>query len=99
MQLLAAKIVPNTCERRQRSRSNVNYDGLSFVESQPDGLSCTVLNISESGARLLLPDFFSFIPRKAKLYIEEKNILAECEQIWRNGDEIGVKFTSVVHID
>ncbi len=99
MPTFAAKILPETGERRAVPRDDVRYDAQSFVKDRPDAMPCVVLNVSAAGARIRLPDFLSFLPKNSKLYIEEKHMLAECEQVWRNGNEIGVKFTSIVAID
>jgi hypothetical protein len=60
-------------------------------------MDVVVRNMSESGVKLKLttpeplPDHFT-------LYIELDGILVDCEVVWRNGDEIGARFTSeIIH--
>ena len=99
MPCYAAQIVPNTYERRSEVRKNVKLDARWLMKNEPDAVACVVTNISEFGARVRLPGPAYFVPQKTKLYIEEIQVLAECVQVWRKGQDIGVKFTTMTYLD
>ena len=95
----AAQIVPNTYERRSGQRKNVKFDARWLFKNEPDAVACEVTNISDFGARVRLPGLAYFVPQKTKLYIAEIQVLAECIQVWRKGQDIGVKFVSVTYLE
>ncbi|MEM8813427.1 MAG: PilZ domain-containing protein [Pseudomonadota bacterium] len=55
--------------------------------------SCVVRDISESGARLKV-NGADGIPDTFDLLIELDGFEAECEVVWRDGDQIGIQFLS-----
>ncbi len=95
MKNLSALMVPDG-ERRIAPRHNSKDKALGLVRGRRDGVPCTVMDISETGARVRLDGARGFVPKEFKLYIEEKSLLVACEQVWRKGNQAGLRFTSVV---
>ena len=93
----AGQILSET-DRRASLRHDKDDDALTFVKGDSDAISCVVRDISDGGARLILKRG-EFIPKQFKLCVPEMQILADCELVWRNKKEIGLKFRSVVDID
>ena len=57
---------------------------------------CLVLDTSLSGARIRI-DLKDRIPTNFCLFIEEDRMRADCEIVWRNGQELGVRISSFRH--
>lgn len=80
-------------ERRTSPRRRVLKGGLvSFNEGCSD-FPCTVRDISESGARLVVRDGV-YMPRTFELVIELDGTLTPCEVVWREIGAVGVRFLS-----
>lgn len=59
---------------------------------------CALRNLSDSGARLRLQT--EIVLPKSFYVIELRNGIAhECQVIWRDGTELGVKFTRAIGLD
>ena len=97
MQNLAGKIVTDV-DRRSAERHVVNDEAVTFFKGSRKAISCAVRDVSDTGARLKI-EIGTFLPRRFKLYIPEKHILADCEMVWRKRSEIGLQFRSVTSID
>jgi len=83
-------------ERRQHQR--VAIKRVARIEAQIGGTQsardCTVINLSENGARLFVED--SDIPDNFSLLIIAENTTRhECKVVWRLGGELGVEFVSL----
>jgi hypothetical protein len=83
-------------ERRRDQR--VAIKRVARIEAQIGGMQsireCTVINLSDSGARLFvedgdIPDNFSL------LIIAENTTRHECKVVWRLGGELGVEFVNL----
>jgi hypothetical protein len=85
-------------DRRETKRQAVNAGALSFVKDRPDAICCIVKDLSEQGAKITLVDEICFLPKNFRMHIPEKHIMAHCEQVWRKGREIGLKFSSLADI-
>ena len=80
-------------ERRRTPRQNVDDDALTFVEGHSTAIPCEVRDISDGGARIALKTSW-VMPKRFKLYIPDKRVWQDCEQVWRKGNEIGLGFLS-----
>ncbi len=67
----------------------ISYKG-SFA-----GLRCTILDVSETGARIRI-DNVVHVPDQFELIIEIDGLYAKSEVVWRKGHDIGVRFTEPV---
>lgn len=85
-------------ERRGAERQEADDDALALVHGCGATNSCVVVEISDTGARVELNEA-CVIPKRFKLWIADRHMLAECEQVWRKKSTIGLRFVSVVYID
>lgn len=85
-------------DRRSTLRQSVEEEALTITKGRDNAISCVVKDISDKGARIVLDSEARFVPKRLKLYIADRHTIAECEQVWRKTNEIGLKFLSVAHI-
>jgi uncharacterized small protein (DUF1192 family) len=61
-------------------------------EGTKDGaLSCTIRDMSDTGARIAFSDKVS-LPDTVELHIPERNLTLRAKVRWRRGDEVGLAF-------
>lgn len=92
MARLSAQVFENR-DKRGEDRLATNETARALIESNL-ALSVTVLDISASGARISVNDGSTKFPQNAKIYIAERDLIADCRVVWKNGNEIGLKFES-----
>jgi len=92
MKPLAAQVVFDENQRGEE-RYATNETARALIESNL-ALTVAVIDISTTGARISLDDANTKFPNKAKIYIAERDLIADCKVVWRDGNEIGVKFES-----
>ncbi len=82
-------------ERRTRKRKPFN----SSAWADPGGIlpviDCKILNISEDGARVIAPPGVE-MPQVFQLQIDSSRALVAAEVVWRERNEVGVKFLNRV---
>ena len=83
MSLFGRKTRP--ARRRTNQPAWITVDG-GFAARQ-----CTVIDISEGGARLRVEDP-QFVKREFQLKLERSSPGRACKIAWKNGDVIGIKF-------
>ena len=71
--------------RRTNQLAWITVDG-GFATRQ-----CTLIDISEGGARLRVEDP-QFVKREFQLKLERSSPGRACKIAWKNGDVIGIKF-------
>lgn len=76
--------------RRQERRRNVRIASIITNDGRSP-ISCVVLDLSKSGARLHIHDQ-SEIPDQFRLLLLANNEEHKCETVWRTDMEMGVKF-------
>ena len=92
MSSLKAQII---CDGDQRSAERyVAEEGAEALIPGADSVSCVVLDISTTGARVVLTDANMIVPDNLKIYIAERDLIADCKVAWRKGKEFGVSFES-----
>ena len=74
-------------EKRKSNRRRVLKGGI--IEFERSAFSCTVRNLSESGAALDVPTLVG-IPHEFNLLIESNPFIRPCRVIWRKQNRIGV---------
>lgn len=62
----------------------------AIIQATGIGMSCTVRNISQSGA-LLIANTDEPLERLTLVIVSEK-LVRKCQVVWRAGDKIGVTF-------
>ena len=80
---------------RQQPRRRVLKSGLICFNARHSTLPCTVRDLSETGARLLVSGSLN-APDTFELFVELDGIWVDCEVAWRRADQIGVRFTSPI---
>jgi PilZ domain len=78
-------------EQRRALRRRVLKAGLVAYNERHSTLSCTVRDISDTGARVRVDGSVS-APDTFELIIQIDGLEASCEVVWRNGSEVGVRF-------
>jgi PilZ domain len=78
-------------EQRRALRRRVLKAGLVAYNERHSTLSCTVRDISDTGARVRVDGSVS-APDTFELIIQIDGLEASCEVVWRNGNEVGVRF-------
>lgn len=78
-------------ERRRVDREQV--DDVAYILGDESSTRCRVINVSEDGAAIELPDA-RFIRSPFKLMIEKDRLVRDCRLVWSSGNRMGVAFTS-----
>jgi hypothetical protein len=78
-------------EHRAAQRRRVLKAGLVAYNDRHSTLSCTVRDISATGARVRVEGSVS-APDTFDLIIQIDGLEASCQVVWRNGSEVGVRF-------
>jgi PilZ domain len=79
---------------RRRSPRRTAHE-VVWIEKEPTILErCTLVNVSETGARLTISDVYD-LPESFALHLtRESNDGRRCQIIWRRDHEVGVEFLS-----
>jgi len=56
-------------------------------------VDCTIRDISDTGAKLIIGDQFA-VPNEFRFLISSENTIRNAKVVWRRGDMIGITFTS-----
>jgi hypothetical protein len=65
---------------------------ISAVEA-PSDIACAVLNVSGTGACILVPTG-AVIPEHFELTIDHEDAIRSCRRVWHDGSRIGAEFVS-----
>ena len=78
-------------ERRRHAREAIGGDYVLRVDSGEgrEPMKCTILDISEGGARLTLTENLTLPDEMAALI---GNVTRPIRLVWRNGNQIGIEF-------
>ena len=79
-----------TDERRRVERHAVNET--AYICGDGSSIKCCVVNISEQGAALELPDS-RFLRDRFKLCLEKDRIIRGCRLVWKSANRAGVEFS------
>jgi hypothetical protein len=80
-------------DNRRTPRRRVLKSGLVAFNQRHATLSCTVRDLSDTGALLRLSDV-AHVPQRFELIVELDGLEADCEVMWRRGRDLGVKFSA-----
>lgn len=83
-------------DRRRAPRRRVLKSALAAFSGRFCTIPCVVRDLSATGARLRSDSSLS-IPDRFELCIPLDGLEAECEVMWRRGEDIGVRFLSAPH--
>jgi PilZ domain-containing protein len=77
-------------ERRRLARKGMRMSGKIVHKYSRRAVSCVILNLSATGAKLLTADILD-CPDEFELRMTGQRS-RECKVVWRNQDALGVKF-------
>jgi hypothetical protein len=87
----SALVKPDQHDARLSPRRRVLKAGVVATNNRHLTASCTVRDISETGARLRVDSSLS-VPDTFELIIEIDGLEANCQVVWRSANEVGAKF-------
>lgn len=88
---LPADPEPEASERRTEPRRRIVRAAELFVTGSDSSISCVMVNISTTGARIHLPSTVP-IPATIRLKVEALSLDTACAVRWRRDDEAGLEF-------
>jgi len=84
-------------EQRSTARDAVSIDAQGIIPNNNKAIDCTILDISETGARVEL-NRVDIVPRKFKLFVPETHTLCECRVVRKTGKQVGLVFESRIDL-
>ena len=78
-------------ESRKDARSLTLRTAKVRAPTAQSAVNCAVLNISVSGACILVPEG-AVIPDMFALEVDDESKVRNCKVVWRNGSRIGLTF-------
>lgn len=88
---VTAEVLAVRERRRQDARRSIARVGEIDARNGADIVYCVVTEISQSGARLVVPAQLS-VPTTFRLNISTEHFVRDCRLIWRLKDQVGVEF-------
>ena len=79
-------------EHRRKDRKSVSYDARLFVDETGQTDPCHIVDISDHGARLLVPNSQAAPERFTLLISQDGRVYRHCEVVWRSDGQLGVRF-------
>jgi hypothetical protein len=83
--------VVGTSDHRRHTRDLVLRTGKVVGAPQAAAIECAILNISQSGACILVP-VEADIPQHFTLSVDPHDAVYSCETVWKVGPKIGLTF-------
>jgi len=80
-------------DRRASSRSRTLLEGHVIVPGRSTHLGCTVLDLSDAGARVLL-DWETPLPPEFEIRIPKRRLSRYAKVVWSNGRDQGLMFVT-----
>ena len=80
-------------DRRSTERTRISKGALLFFAGRSGVFSCTVYDVTNSGAGIRLHDL-KIIPLEFALSFDNFRSLRKCRLVWREGDFFGAAFES-----
>ncbi len=78
-------------ENRKSARRLTFRTGRITAPEGPDQIACAILDISSSGACILVPNDAE-ISEVFELAIDREDAVRRCRRVWRRGARIGIAF-------
>jgi PilZ domain-containing protein len=80
-------------ENRKSTREMTLQTAKILADGVTDGIDCAVLNVSETGACILVPPGVA-ISETFELAIDNEEAIRTCTLVWQDGARIGVTFAT-----
>jgi hypothetical protein len=87
-----------TADHRRHSRDLVLRTGKIVRALGAAAIDCAILNISQSGACILVPPEAD-IPQSFDLSVDPDDTVYRCETVWKAGPKIGLTFVGTPRPD
>ena len=84
-------------EQRGSERHQTYLNAMGIIPDLDDGFECRLIDMSDTGARVEI-GAMEVAPTTMKLFVPEANVLYKCEVVRRDGNELGLRFISSVHL-
>jgi hypothetical protein len=78
-------------ERREDKRRRCLLGARVVFNGRGSTLSCTVRNVSDTGAMLVFGET-PYIPKMIELLLDNRRTIAPAHVIWRDGNKVGLQF-------
>jgi hypothetical protein len=86
-------------EQRRSLREHVNFPAWIQVDPGSQSHECTVLDVSEDGARIMVPSSVR-LPREFWFILSKSDIRRRrCRMVWRSNDQIGVFYLGPLQLE
>jgi hypothetical protein len=85
----------NHAELRKKPRQQFHYNARIQIDSKAPLVTCAIVDISESGARLSLEADEPLPETFMLLLTRNGRARRHCRLVWRNGQTLGVEFPQV----
>ncbi len=82
----------NRAELRRKTRRQFRYTASILADNSAPPVSCSISDISETGARLVLEKDTTLPDKFILLLTANGGALRHCRMVWRTGLAIGVEF-------
>jgi hypothetical protein len=89
--------LPPPAERRPKTRKRVLLGGIVTFAGGAQSFACTFRNLSENGARILVPKSVQF-PSDFYLINIRAGLVYEASAVWNREGEVGVTFKKVLSL-
>lgn len=83
----------NRAELRKKARRHFHYGARIFTNAETPTIKCSIVDISDSGARLELKCNEELAESFMLLLTSDGSALRHCRVVWRDGLAVGVKFS------
>lgn len=84
-------------EQRAAIRNTLAMDAQGIIPNINKAIDCTILDISDTGARIKLKQV-DMVPRKFKLFVPETHTLCECLVVRQDGKHVGLVFENRIDL-
>ena len=91
----ALKVLETGADDRRSYRKPTLIGGEVSTGDRSQRLTCRVLDMSATGARLEL-DADKELPKRIGVFLDKNGTYVECEIVWREAEQIGVRFCSAI---
>jgi hypothetical protein len=86
-------------EQRQSIREHVCFPARIETVSGAPRIECTVLDVSDSGARVSASSKTSFPKEFWLVFSKDGTRRRRCRMAWRSGEQMGLKYLAPLQID
>lgn len=86
-------------EQRRSLREYVDFPVWIDVGDGSQPRSCTVLDVSEDGARLMMASPSELPPEFWLVLSKDRTRRRHCRMVWRSNNEIGIQYLGAIQFD